>query len=37
MYVKHLFAADVATAFNQQNLILPAGLARIGVANSSSR
>ena len=30
MYVKHLFAADVATAFNQQNLILPAGLARIG-------
>jgi multidrug efflux pump subunit AcrB len=30
MYAKHLSATDVSTAFNQQNLILPAGLARIG-------
>jgi multidrug efflux pump subunit AcrB len=30
MYSKHLSATDVSTAINQQNLILPAGLARIG-------
>ena len=30
MYSKHLSASDVSTALNQQNLILPAGLARIG-------
>ncbi len=30
MYAKHLSATDLSTAFNQQNLILPAGLARIG-------
>ncbi len=30
MYAKHLSASDISTAFNQQNLILPAGLARIG-------
>ena len=30
MYSKHLSASDISTAFNQQNLILPAGLARIG-------
>jgi CzcA family heavy metal efflux pump len=30
MYAKHLSATDVSTAFNQQNLILPAGVARIG-------
>src|ERR1700735_2334484 len=30
MYAKHLSASDLSTAFNQQNLILPAGLARIG-------
>src|ERR1700734_170084 len=29
-YAKHLSAADVSPAFNQQNLILPAGLARMG-------
>src|SRR6201985_897809 len=28
MYSKHLSATDVSTAINQQNLILPAGLAR---------
>jgi multidrug efflux pump subunit AcrB len=30
LYAKHLSASDVSTAFNQQNLILPAGVARIG-------
>ena len=30
MYSKHLSAADVSTAVSQQNLILPAGTARIG-------
>src|ERR1700689_2150263 len=30
LYAKHLSASDVSNAFNQQNLILPAGLARIG-------
>ena len=30
LYAKHLSAADVATAISQQNLILPAGTARIG-------
>ena len=30
LYAKHLSATDVSTAFNQQNLILPAGVARIG-------
>jgi CzcA family heavy metal efflux pump len=30
MFAKHLSATDLSTAFNQQNLILPAGLARIG-------
>ena len=30
MYAKHLSAVDISNAFNQQNLILPAGLARIG-------
>jgi multidrug efflux pump subunit AcrB len=30
LYAKHLSATDVSTAFNQQNLILPAGTARIG-------
>src|SRR6201996_5044542 len=30
MYAKHLSANDISTAVNQQNLILPAGLARIG-------
>jgi CzcA family heavy metal efflux pump len=30
LYSKHLSASDVSTAFNQQNLILPAGVARIG-------
>src|SRR6201996_4108581 len=30
MYAKHLSATDLSSAFNQQNLILPAGLARIG-------
>jgi len=30
MYSKHLSATDVSNAINQQNLILPAGLARIG-------
>ncbi|ADW70387.1 efflux RND transporter permease subunit [Granulicella tundricola] len=30
MYAKHLSAADVGTAIAQQNLILPAGTARIG-------
>jgi CzcA family heavy metal efflux pump len=30
MYAKHLSALDLSNAFNQQNLILPAGLARIG-------
>jgi multidrug efflux pump subunit AcrB len=30
MYAKHLSASDVSTAFNQQNLILPAGVARMG-------
>ncbi len=30
MYANHLSAADVSTAINQQNLILPAGTARIG-------
>jgi multidrug efflux pump subunit AcrB len=30
LYAKHLSAADVSTAFNQQNLILPAGVARMG-------
>src|ERR1700728_2827313 len=40
MYAKHLSASDISTAFNQQNLILPAGVARMGdrevvVKNSS--
>ena len=30
MYAHHLSATDVSTAFNQQNLILPAGVARMG-------
>ncbi|WP_263384125.1 efflux RND transporter permease subunit [Granulicella arctica] len=30
MYAKHLSATDVSTALGQQNLILPAGVARIG-------
>jgi multidrug efflux pump subunit AcrB len=30
MYAKHLSATDLSAAINQQNLILPAGLARIG-------
>ena len=30
LYAKHLSAADVSTAVSQQNLILPAGTARIG-------
>ena len=30
MYAKHLSASDVGTAIAQQNLILPAGTARIG-------
>jgi multidrug efflux pump subunit AcrB len=30
LYAKHLSATDVSTALNQQNLILPAGTARIG-------
>ena len=30
MYAKHLSATDVSTAINQQNLILPAGTARMG-------
>ncbi len=30
MYAHHLSASDVSTAFNQQNLILPAGTARMG-------
>jgi multidrug efflux pump subunit AcrB len=30
MYAKHLSASDISTAINQQNLILPAGTARIG-------
>ena len=30
LYAKHLSAADVSTAISQQNLILPAGTARIG-------
>jgi multidrug efflux pump subunit AcrB len=30
MYAKHLSATDVGTAISQQNLILPAGTARIG-------
>ncbi len=30
LYAHHLSASDVSTAFNQQNLILPAGTARIG-------
>jgi len=30
MYSKHLSATDVSTAISQQNLILPAGTARIG-------
>lgn len=30
LYAKHLSASDVSTAFNQQNLTLPAGVARIG-------
>src|ERR1700744_4710557 len=30
LYAKHLAAVDVSSALNQQNLILPAGLARIG-------
>src|ERR1700761_3475427 len=30
MFAKHLSAADLSTAVNAQNLILPAGLARIG-------
>ena len=30
LYAKHLSASDVSTAFNQQNLILPAGVARMG-------
>ena len=30
MYAKHISAADVSTAISQQNLILPAGTARVG-------
>ena len=30
MYAHHLSATDISTAFNQQNLILPAGVARMG-------
>ena len=30
LYSHHLSATDVSTAFNQQNLILPAGVARMG-------
>jgi CzcA family heavy metal efflux pump len=30
LYAKHLSATDISTAFNQQNLILPAGVARMG-------
>ena len=30
LYARHLSATDVSTAFNQQNLILPAGVARLG-------
>jgi multidrug efflux pump subunit AcrB len=30
LYSKHLSATDISTALNQQNLILPAGVARIG-------
>jgi CzcA family heavy metal efflux pump len=30
MYAKHISATDVSTALNQQNLILPAGVARMG-------
>ena len=30
LYAKHLSATDVSTAVNQQNLILPAGTARLG-------
>ena len=30
LYAKHLSATDVSQAFNQQNLILPAGVARMG-------
>src|SRR6202522_230337 len=30
MYAKHISASDLSTAVNAQNLILPAGLARIG-------
>jgi CzcA family heavy metal efflux pump len=30
MYAKHLSAVDISNAMNAQNLILPAGLARIG-------
>lgn len=30
LYAHHLAATDVSTAFNQQNLILPAGVARMG-------
>jgi multidrug efflux pump subunit AcrB len=30
MYAKHISASDLSTAVNQQNLILPAGTARIG-------
>ncbi len=30
LYAHHLSATDVSTAFNQQNLILPAGVARMG-------
>ncbi len=30
LYAKHLSATDVSLAINQQNLILPAGTARLG-------
>jgi multidrug efflux pump subunit AcrB len=30
MYARHLSAQDISTALNQQNLILPAGTARLG-------
>ncbi len=30
LYAKHLAASDISTALNQQNLILPAGVARMG-------
>ena len=30
LYAKHLSATDVSTAIAQQNLILPAGTARLG-------